>query len=132
MKTKTTIPIRTKDEDGNYPRARFSAMWSDDLGAEILARSLSTDYAMEFHAGSGEMTALAAAVNQGIDAHLEAVFFTEFPGRHGRRGFRIHAGSLPCLVRRLLDAPWPEDETEENHAASLASGICETLNIELI
>jgi hypothetical protein len=80
-----------------------------------------------------------AAVNQGIDAHLEACFVPsrgdrfrlETPaGIRGRiSGLRLEctvsAKSLPTLIRRLMAAG---DET----ADSLASSICQTLDIELV
>jgi hypothetical protein len=80
-----------------------------------------------------------AAVNQGIDAYLEACFV---PGRgdsfrfltpKGIRGkisgprleCRVSSKSLPVLVRRLM-------ESDDERAGSLASDICQTLEIALI
>ena len=80
-----------------------------------------------------------AAVNQGIDAYLEACFV---PGRgdsfsmqtpQGIRGkisgprleCKVSPKSLPVLVRRLM-------ESDDERAESLASDICQTLEIELI
>ena len=80
-----------------------------------------------------------AAVNQGIDSHLEACFV---PGRgdsfrletpQGTRGkisgprleCTVSPQSLPVLVRRLM-------ESDDESAESVASDICQTLEIELI
>jgi hypothetical protein len=80
-----------------------------------------------------------AAVNQGIDAYLEACFV---PARgdsfrlqtpQGIRGRisgprlerKVSTMSLPVLVRRLM-------ESDDEKAESLASDICRTLAIELI
>jgi hypothetical protein len=85
-----------------------------------------------------------AAVNQGIDAYLEACFV---PGRgdsfrlqtlQGIKGIisgprleckvspkSLRPKSLPVLVRRLM-------ESDDERAESLASDICQTLEIELI
>lgn len=80
-----------------------------------------------------------AAVNQGIDAYLEACFV---PGRGDsfrletpqgiggkisgpRLECKVSPKSLPVLVRRLI-------ESDDERAESLASDICQTLAIELI
>jgi hypothetical protein len=80
-----------------------------------------------------------AAVSQGIDSHLEACFV---PGRGdsfrletppGIRGkisgprleCKVSPKSLPVLVRRLM-------ESDDERAESLATDICQTLEIELI
>lgn len=110
--------------DTEHHRARFSAMWTDKLGAEIKARSLEP-YSLEFHAHSEDFAAFQAAVAQGIDAHLEAIFFEQGRGACGRARFVVEPASLPVLVRRLM-------ESGDDNAESLASGICETLNIELV
>jgi hypothetical protein len=80
-----------------------------------------------------------AAVNQGIDSHLEACF-VPFRGDSFRletpQGIRgkisgprlectVSPQSLPVLVRRLM-------ESDDESAESLASDICPTLEIELI
>lgn len=105
-------------------RISFSAMWTDALGEAIKARALEP-YPVEMHNGSEDLQAIAAAVNQGIDSHLEAVQFAESAGSHGRRRFVFEPASVAVLVRRLM-------ESGEENAESLASGICETLGIELI
>ncbi len=82
---------------------------------------------------------IIAAVNQGIDSHLEACFVPARgdnfrlrtpPGIRSkisgpRLECRVSPESLPVLVRRLL-------ESDDERAVSLASSICETLSIELI
>ncbi len=80
-----------------------------------------------------------AAVNQGIDAYLEACFvpgrcdsfrLKTPPGIWGRiSGARLECKvspkSLPVLVRRHM-------ESDDEKAESLASDICQTLEIEVI
>ncbi len=82
---------------------------------------------------------IIAAVNQGIDSHLEACFVPERgdrfrlhtpPGTRGsisgpRLECQLSPESLPVLVRRLLGSG-------EEQAESLAASICQTLDIELI
>jgi hypothetical protein len=80
-----------------------------------------------------------AAVNQGIDAYLEACFV---PGRGDSFGLKTPPGirgrisgprleckvtpkSLPVLIRRLM-------ESDDEAAESLASDICQTIEIELV
>ncbi len=67
-----------------------------------------------------EADAIIDAVNQGIDAHLEACFCRERGDRFNISGGRLYcmvsAESLPVLVRRLT-------ETDNEHAESVASGI---------
>lgn len=102
-------------------------MWTDKLGHAIKAAAMAQcpkGYPVEMHNGS-DLEALCEAVNQGIDAHLEAVRFTEFSGSYGRRGFRFEPETLHVLVRRLM-------ESDNDEAQMLASDICSTLNIELI
>jgi len=80
-----------------------------------------------------------AAINQGINPHLEACYVPAGadrfrlqtpPGIRGRISgprleCRVSPQSLPVLIRRLM-------ESGDNQAESLASSICQTLEIELI
>ena len=102
----------------------FSAYWTDKLGKAIDEAS-KRPYRMEFHAGSHDFESLRSAVNQGIDSYLTAIRFTEFTNQTGRRGFELKPTSVGILVRRLL-------ETGDDNDMSLASGICQTLGIELV
>lgn len=104
-------------------RATFSFLWSDDLGEAIKAASVKP-YPVECWAGSPDFEAICTACNQGIDSRLEAIFVKQSGGGRERVRFEFEAASIPVLVRRLM-------EGDEN-AESLASGICETLGIELI
>lgn len=102
-------------------------MWSVQLGQAIKAAAMAQcpdGYPVEMPHGY-EFDLLCEAINQGIDSHLEAVQFTEFSGSYGKRGFKFNPETLSVLVRRLM-------ESDNDEAQSLASGICETLNIELI
>jgi len=69
------------------------------------------------------------AVNQGIDSRLEACFCPDRGDRFDDIGYRLECAisstSLTVLVRRLM-------ESDNEQANSLASSICETLDIELI
>jgi hypothetical protein len=105
----------------------FSAMWSDKLGKAIEAAA-PVSYAMSLITPD-EKEAVTSAVNQGIDSYLEACYIKErgdsyeFVGN--RMECRVSKESLPVLIRRLmnLDGEWGTD---------LASGICGTLDIELV
>lgn len=54
--------------------------------------------------GTPQCVALAAAVNQGIDAHLEAITQSTFEDCGGALEARIDRTDLPCLTRRLAEA----------------------------
>ena len=83
--------------------------------------------------------AVITAVNQGIDAHLEACFVLDRGDRYGglaapgmarklpgnRLECVVSPESLVTLVRRLMQADDPAAE-------SLAAGICQTLDLELV
>ena len=115
----------------------FSSIWTDELRDEISKVAPQRGYTMSL-VGEDRQTVIAA-VNQGIDAHLEACFV---PARGDRFRWRTPAGirgrisgprlecnvspaSLPVLIRRLM-------ESGEDGAESLAASICQTLEIELI
>ena len=115
----------------------YSAVWSEELGAAVAAAAPKRGYQMSL-AGE-DCRAVTDAVNQGIDAHLEACFipdrgdsfrFQTPAGIHGRIcGPRLECllspDSLPVLVRRLM-------ESGNDTAQSLASSICQTLGIEVL
>lgn len=115
----------------------FSAVWSEPLGAAIVAATPVQGYRMSLVGRDCQQ--VIDAVNQGIDAHLEACFVPDrgdrfslvssegFPGRMSgaRLECEISPQSLAALVRRLMQSGDPGAE-------SLASGICQTLGIELV
>ena len=115
----------------------FSCIWTDKLGAEIAKAAPKDGYSMSLVGEDRQK--VVTAVNQGIDSHLEACFvpdrgdsfrFQTPKGIKGRiSGPRLECTvsplSLPVLVRRLMESG---DETAE----SLASDICQTLEIQLI
>ena len=70
-----------------------------------------------------EWSALAKAVNQGIDAHLEGFTRSKFDSKTGQ--CLIHPDEMTTLLRRLF-----ENGDEESH--NLRSAILETLGIEEI
>ena len=115
----------------------FSFLWTAKLGDAIGKAAPKRGYHMSLVADDRHR--VIAAVNQGIDAYLEACFV---PGRgdsfrletpQGIRGklsgprleCKVSPKSLPVLVRRLM-------ESDDGGAESLASDICQTLTIELI
>ena len=117
-------------------RKVFTAIWSEELRLALLQNAPQAGYHLSL-VGADSRT-VTAAVNQGIDACLEACYV---PARGDRFGFtpasrvgssatgsrlegELSPASLVTLVRRLL-------ESEEANAASLATGICETLGLEL-
>jgi len=108
-------------------RATFSCCWSEELGEEIKSRC-DEDYPITFGGGQNPLNfqCVRDVVNQGIDSHLEAIFFKE-----SGRTFTFRKESVPVLVRRLLENNF-EDEEKYEEAILLASGICETLGIELL
>jgi hypothetical protein len=109
-------------------RKRFSAMWSDALGKAI--KELAPEHCPYDMSLVGEdRRACILAVNQGIDSRLEACNIPDRGDRFTDSGSRlacvVSAESLPVLIRRLL-------EDGDECGMSLASGICDTLGIELI
>jgi hypothetical protein len=115
-----------------FVKHRFSAYWTEELGKAILAEAPDS-YPMDLVMTDAEV--VKAAVNQGIDSHLEACFIPAIGdsytvtegGRFCERRLacKVSRESLPVLVRRLM-------ESGNEHAESLASCICETIGIELI
>ena len=115
----------------------FPFLWTAELGAAIGKAAPNAGYHMSLVAEDRQK--VIAAVNQGIDAYLEACFV---PGRgdsfrlqtpQGIRGkisgprleCKVSPKSLPVLVRRLM-------ESDDERAESLASDICQTLEIALV
>lgn len=105
---------------------KFTACWSDKLGAAIKEQSKGL-YPMALTKTEAEC--VKAAVNKGIDSHLEACFMPDRGDSYVWNGHRMECEvspeSLPVLVRRLM-------ESGNEAAESLASCICEVLDIELI
>lgn len=54
--------------------------------------------------GTPLLAALVAAVNQGIDSHLEAITDSAFEDCGGTLEARIATADLPCLMRRLTES----------------------------
>jgi hypothetical protein len=115
----------------------FSFIWNHKLRTAIAEAAPKAGYPMSL-VGEDQQSVIAA-VNQGIDSHLEACFV---PARGDRFRLRTPQGirgricgprlechvspqSLLVLVRRLM-------ESGDDAAESLASSICQTLDIELI
>ncbi len=61
---------------------------------------------MSFWIGSEDFKLVREAVNQGIDAHLEAIQFTgTFDSDHQRYFMDVEEESVPVLCRRLREMP---------------------------
>lgn len=115
----------------------FSFLWTAELGVQIGKVVPKRGYSMSLVGEDRQK--IIAAVNQGNDSHLEACFvpdrgdryeLTTPPGIAGRIcGTRLECNvsveSLSVLVRRLM-------ESGDESAESLASSICQTLEIELV
>ena len=112
-------------------KTSFSAYWSEALGEAIKCACAKDEnkpyYQMDLV--SDDAKAVIDAVNQGIDAHLDACNVPSRGDKYrvygNRMACEISAESLPVLVRRLM-------ESGNENALLLASAICETLGIELI
>lgn len=109
----------------------FTATWTDKLQTAVAtaAAALNHPYVITCPTQGEDYKAITAAVNQGIDAHLEACFVPARGDRFVHAGSRLEcslsAQSLPVLVRRLL-------ESDSEPANLIAISICQTLDIELI
>lgn len=78
---------------------------------------------------------ITAAVNEGIDSHLEAI--TERSTFDSTTGeCLVHPEELHVMLRRLLESGWNQTEEQiqgrDDSAHSLRSGILTTLDIEEI
>lgn len=114
---------------------RFSFCWSEELGAAIREACPTEGYQMQLTRSDAPV--VEAAVNQGIDSHLEACFvpdrgdsyeWANVPGKNeARLVCKVSPESLRVLARRLLESDDSGDE-----AGSLVSDICSTLDIELV
>ena len=112
-------------------------MWTDKLRLAIGKVAPKGGYAMSLV--GEDRQAVIIAVNQGIDAHLEACFVPARGDRfrlqtpEGIKGripgprleCNVSSQSLPVLIRRLM-------ESGDEQAESLASRMCQTLASELI
>lgn len=112
---------------------RFSYGMTPDSVIRDAAREQCPDgYPMTIRSGD-EWTAIAAAWNQGIDSHLEALTTRSSANSDGGK-VNVHPDELHVLLRRLLEAserePYDPDASESPPAASLRLGILSTLDIE--
>lgn len=116
----------------------FSFCWSEALGRAINKRAVEP-YPIACWPSSDDHKALAAAINVGIDSHLEAVSFATGTDHRGAPRYTIEPESVAVLVRRLLEGDGISSELSADEQGKLqeamndlASGICSTLEIELI
>jgi len=104
----------------------FSAYWTDDLGKAIAAASTEP---YRLRACPGDAKHIEAAINQGIDSHLEACFIPDrgdsYQWGDTHLKCKISPESFPVLIRRLM-------ESDSDDAQSLAFSLCDSLDIELI
>jgi hypothetical protein len=115
----------------------LSCAWTAKLASAIGKAAPKAGYHMSLVAEDRQ--SVIVAVNQGIDAYFEACFVPDrgdsfsMQTPQGIRGkisgprleCKVSPKSLPVLVRRLM-------ESDDEKAESLASDICQTLEIELI
>lgn len=100
------------------------------------------NYRIGFGADTQLLDTVKAAINQGIDAHLEAVVFTQTMENRGpfeeKPVIRIQAESVPTFVRRLAEPLQAHEDTEPDEDGqtmgdrmrALAVDILATLKIE--
>jgi len=75
---------------------------------------------------ASDETLVCEIINQGIDSHLEAVFFDDHGIRGNKRCIDIRdSASMRCFLRRLM-------ETDNENANDLASCIMQTLEYEWV
>jgi len=91
-----------------------------------IPEDLTIEEPYEMGLNASDLETFAAIVSQGMDSHLEAVFFTE----HSRSNTHCHvtiddSKSMRCFLRRCM-------ESDNEDAESLASSIMETLGFEWI
>ena len=114
----------------------FSALWTEELGAAIFQAAPPCGYCMSLV--GADCRVVIAAVNQGIDARLEACFAPERGDRFNRSTAdrratlsparlecRVSPTSLVVLVRRLM-------QMGDSAAESLAACVCQSLGIEIL
>ena len=114
----------------------FSFSWSDQLRVELGKAAPQRGYTMSLV--GEDRQAVIAAVNQGIDARLEACFAPERGDRFNRSTAdrratlsparlecRVSPTSLVVLVRRLM-------QMGDSAAESLAACVCQSLGIEIL
>lgn len=130
-------------------RITLSLCDTDAIVAAVAKRAPKGGYPMNLPLVSNDAKVVQLAVNQGIDAHLQACYVPDRGDRYEVtqpgsdiasrvRGAcldcKVSAESLPVLMRRLLELD-PEgagtDGSTADHATSLAQSICGTLGIEV-
>jgi hypothetical protein len=97
---------------------------------EVLTKAMAEElgdkpYTMELPATSEDCNVVMEAVNQGIDAHLEAITDSKFTWVGSRLHCQVAHKDMLVLLRRL-------GEMDSDDAMSLRSSILSTLEIEEI
>jgi hypothetical protein len=106
---------------------RFSAIWSPALGLAIESEAKEQAPIFKMSLVGENAQCVIKAVNIGIDSYLEAINQegdTFYQNGHFLMA-QVSPESLRVLCRRLM-------ESGNDEAQSLVSGICQTLDIELI
>ena len=93
--------------------------------ADIVTACNGEHYKMELVGDDSDV--VTRAISQGIDAHLEAVRFSQFDAGH-KLGVEVEAESMPVLLRRLNEI----HESGDDSAGDLASSILSTLGFEWV
>lgn len=127
----------------------FSLCHTAAIVAAVAKRAPKGGYPMNLPLGTHDAEVVQLAVNQGIDSHLQACYVPDRGDRYEvqRPGAdiasrvrgscldcNVSAESLPVLVRRLFEMGEKDskDGSVADHACSLASSICGTLDIEVV
>ena len=110
----------------------YGELPSEEVWREIVPNE---PYPMELSEKDHEIAALI--INQGIDSHLEAVFFTQSPalfrGMSKVRTTIDDRESLRVFIRRAIELQDEyADSTDDHSPMALASAILETLGIEWV
>jgi hypothetical protein len=117
------IRIAQEPTDQELPPQRFSfGTTPANLILELTKAQTPNGYPMTIRSQT-EWSAIASAVNQGIDAHLEAFTRSTFDPKTGR--CLIHPEEMNTFLRRLF-------ESDNDEAWSLRSAILDTLGVEEI
>jgi hypothetical protein len=127
------------DKYGDFPYL-YCNQWNDEILSEILEERLPEYYHMQL-VDPDELEILEEVVNQGIDAHLEAV-----TAKHNGKVIDVKAGNqvicrkfefipdkpgMKCFIRRLQEyLDKCEDDLKWEPAYQLLSCIFETLQME--
>lgn len=121
--TNEEMDLMAKEDNTEDERVSFSyGTTPEDIIKARVLRQTPNGYPMTIRT-QHEWTAIANAVNQGIDSHLEGFTRSKFDPKTGE--CLIHPEEMTTFLRRLY-------ESNDEEAMGLRSAILETLGIEEI